>query len=215
MGVKPLLSAVMSAAAPRRATCTPTAGLPGRRCTWEVPQLFALVMSAAAPTSNSHLHTDRWPFWQAMNMSVAAVVRLGDIRGRAHLEQPCTPTGGHSGRRSTWSPASEHALVTSAAAPFSCSHLHTPSFPFLLVYPMGHIVNWSILIALRRSPPQSLCQPRPRRRVVGHGLVLLRSRLLWRRRKRRRRRRRRRRRWGLRHSERHLRSMKASQRRFS
>ena len=27
-------------------------------------------MSAAAPTSNSHLHTDRWPFWQATNMGV-------------------------------------------------------------------------------------------------------------------------------------------------
>ena len=28
-------------------------------------------MSAAAPTSNSHLHTDRWPKnWQAINMGV-------------------------------------------------------------------------------------------------------------------------------------------------
>ena len=35
-----------------------------------VPLLFALVMSAAAPTSNSHLHTDRWPSRQAIHMGV-------------------------------------------------------------------------------------------------------------------------------------------------
>ena len=33
------------------------------------PSLSTLVMSAA-PTSNSHLHTDRWPFWQAIHMGV-------------------------------------------------------------------------------------------------------------------------------------------------
>ena len=33
--------------------------------------LFCFEMSAAAPTSKSHLHTDRWPSWQAMYMGVA------------------------------------------------------------------------------------------------------------------------------------------------
>ena len=51
------------------------------------PLLFALVMSAAAPTSNSHLHTDRWPSPGGDHGSDAFVVRLADVRGRAHLEQ--------------------------------------------------------------------------------------------------------------------------------
>ena len=34
------------------------------------PSLFALVMSADAPTSNSHLHTGRWPFSLANAMGL-------------------------------------------------------------------------------------------------------------------------------------------------
>jgi len=41
------------------------------------PPLLALVMSAAAPTSNSHLHTDRWPIAQAMHVGV--VPSLSDL----------------------------------------------------------------------------------------------------------------------------------------
>merc|ERR1712185_107337 len=40
------------------------------------PLFVALVMSAAAPTSNSHLHIDMWPFWQAINMGIA--LRTGE-----------------------------------------------------------------------------------------------------------------------------------------
>ena len=50
------------------ATC---GGTRSRRRAWEW-RLFsvALVTSAAAPISTSHLHTSRCPFWQATNMGV-------------------------------------------------------------------------------------------------------------------------------------------------
>ena len=60
---------------------------------------------AAAPASNSHLHANKSPFWQAIIMGVApstptlVVLRPRPPRTAAH------PTGGHSGGRCTWSDA--------------------------------------------------------------------------------------------------------------
>ena len=56
------------------------------------PMQFALLMPAVAPTSNSYMHTDRCPPPLAGDkhgsLAIAIVVRLGDVRGRAHLKQP-------------------------------------------------------------------------------------------------------------------------------
>ena len=46
------------------------------------------------------LHTDRRPLSQATIMGEALLSALV-MSAAAHLEQPCTPTGGHSSRRST------------------------------------------------------------------------------------------------------------------
>ena len=46
-------------------------------------------MSSSAPTLNNHLHSDKWPPWQAVHGSVAVRVQLGDVLGR-HLEEPHT-----------------------------------------------------------------------------------------------------------------------------
>ena len=64
------------------------------------PPLAALVMSAAAPTSNSHLHTDRCPMWQAMYMEVQpSSEKLVMSATRSTSISPCTPTGGPPCRR--------------------------------------------------------------------------------------------------------------------
>ena len=70
------------------------------RCTWEA-LAHVLVISAAAPTSNSHLHTDSWPSCRRCTWD-SGVVRLGDVRGRPHLEQPLATDSRPSSRRSTW-----------------------------------------------------------------------------------------------------------------
>ena len=104
----PLLRLVMSAAAPTSNSHLHTDRWPF----WQAihmgvtPLFSALVMSAAAPTSNSHLHTDSWPFWQAIHMEHAVVIRLGDVRGRAH----------------------------------SKSHLHTDNWPISHARAIGHIL---------------------------------------------------------------------------
>ena len=54
-------------------------------------------MSAAAPTSNSHLHTDTWPFWQAIHMGVAPLLSALVMSAAApllcsHLHTPSSPS---------------------------------------------------------------------------------------------------------------------------
>ena len=103
MGVVPLLFAlVISAAAPTSNSHLHT----NRWAFWQatvmgvVPLLVALVMSAAAPPRRAA--PTGGPSRRRRTWEAAVVGRLGDVRGRAHLEQPLAPTGGPSSRRCTW-----------------------------------------------------------------------------------------------------------------
>ena len=81
-----------------------------------VPLLFALVIFAAAPTSKSHLHTDRWPFWQAMYMGVVPLLVALVMSAAAPTSKSHAPTGGLPATNMGVAPLLA-ALVMSAAAP--------------------------------------------------------------------------------------------------
>ena len=107
-----------------------------------VQPLVALVMSAAAPTSNSHLHTDRWPFMQALYMGVmpsllALVMSVPAPTLTSHLHTNNRPYehASNMGVR-----PSLFTFLTSSAAPLLCSHLQTLSSPFWHAAAIGHLL---------------------------------------------------------------------------
>ena len=113
-----------------------------------LPWVFALVMSAA-PTSNSHWHTDSWPNWQAMYMGVEPSFSASHL-GLA---------------------PSVYTLVMSAAAPFSCSHLHIPSSilarPCHRELPLYPSTVRTAQVASCGLPAPATSAPLPRRRPLS------------------------------------------------